>query len=94
MTALSSTLKDFCIEKGYENLDSLNMIVPFSMRKPPIGINDFQFKNDFTSVPIKFKLVSDVQSGVYTISKDMAKLKKSLAPVGCTYANILQTMLP
>ena len=94
MTALSSTLKDFCIERGYENLDSLNMIVPFSMRKPPIGINDFEFKNEFTSVPIKFKLVSDVQDGVYTLSKDMATLKTSLAPVGCTYASILQTILP
>lgn len=82
MTVLSKTLKSHSIYKGYPDLDALHLCCPFSMRKPPIGIQDFTFNNDFCVLFVKLSLVDNLIEGIKRISHEMNLKKKSLEPVG------------
>ena len=38
LTVLSKTMKQKCTERGYPDLKSIELCVPFSLRPPPIGV--------------------------------------------------------
>jgi len=65
----------------------MELVCPFSLRPPPIGVKDFEYHNDFAIVPIDLGLHSDIKTGVVNIAKDMSALKKSIKPIGMYYVN-------
>ena len=95
MTAFSKTLKDYCLTtEKYKQVDEIELVCPFSLRPPPIGILDFEYNNDFAIVPVNLKLHSDLKDGLKKINKAMTELKKSITPVGMAYVNQVTMALP
>ena len=70
-------------------MEDITLFCPFSLRKPPTHVMDFNFDNDFSIIPVYMRLVDDLKAGIKKISKDMGDLKKSVMPIGCYYATTL-----
>ena len=68
--------------------------MPFSLRRPPIGIQDFEYNNNFSILPVKLSLVDDMSLGVKLINKEMNEKKASLEPVGVAKSTDLLLSLP
>jgi hypothetical protein len=94
LTATSKTFKSVCDKKGFPQVEDITLFCPFSLRKPPVHVMDFNYDNDFSIIPLYMRLVDDLKEGIQKISKDMRDLKKSLMPIGCYYSTTLTMQLP
>jgi len=95
MTALSKTVYEYLRkETPDKTTDFVNLACPFSVRRKPQAIGDFEFNNDFSIVPLRFRLVSNFKEGLVQMNQDMNNVKKSLEPIGMTYIIKLLMFLP
>ena len=69
MTAISKSIHDYLRNKTDDKTTaSTVMACPFSLRKPPQSVGDFDFGNDFAIVPLKLRLVDTVSGGIKLIN--------------------------
>ena len=95
MTALSKALRDYLRDvKNDKETKQIMMTCPFSLRRTPAELNDFEFNNDFAIVPLNLRLVDDISTGVKQISRDMNKLKQSMEPIILYYLIKITMQLP
>ena len=94
MTATSKTFKSICDKKGYPDVNDITLFCPFSLRRPPTHVLDFNYDNDFAIIPLQMRLVQNLREGIQKISKDMGALKRSLMPFGCYYSLTLMMFFP
>ena len=72
----------------------MNLAVPFSMRKTPMAVGDFNLNNDIAIVPIKMALVDSITSGLTRISQDMSAMKGSIDPIIFCYLTKFINFMP
>lgn len=84
-TILSMTLKQYFSLKNDTETSKVMFIMPYSMRTPPKDPKVFNFNNEFVTVPVEMRLVSEFRSGLKIISKDLAKIKGSFMFMGIYY---------
>ena len=70
------------------------MACPFSLRRAPEELLDFEYNNDFAIVSLKLRLVETVKNGLKMINSDMNALKKSKEPIGLSYLIKVTMQLP
>ena len=95
LTAISKTVKDYLKEKTDDkNREQINFAVPFSMRKTPQAVGDFNFNNDVSLVPLKVPLVDSMTDGLKRINHDMTAMKSSIDPIIFYYLNKFVNFFP
>ena len=86
MTVMSKSLHDYLREKTDDKTTKEIFIAcPFSLRPKPEFLGDFMYNNDFSIIPVRLRLVDNVNEGIKTISSDMQGVKNSLMPFGYAY---------
>lgn len=95
IAAISKTINDY-LQKNTDDRTTKQTILacPFSLRRPPTALGDFEFNNDFAIVPLKLRLIDNVKDGIKLISRDMNALKKSIEPIGLVYLIKIVMQLP
>lgn len=94
MAIFSKTMQEYCHSKGEEHHKIFKLVCPFSLRRPPTGIMDFEYNNDFSICPVSMPVVRNFKEGVPAISASMKKLKASLLPIGINYVNTVTMAMP
>ena len=61
------------------------MAFPFSLRRAPEQLLDFEYNNDFAIISFKLRLVDNLVNGIKQINRDVSALKKSMEPIGLLY---------
>lgn len=70
------------------------MACPFSLRRKPEVLGDFEYNNDFSIVPLDLRLVDSLETGLAQINQDVNAIKKSLEPIGLSYLMKFVMQLP
>lgn len=96
MAAISVTLKQYFLSKGDEKTSEILVMFPYNIRSRPKHPKDFKFCNEVSSFPFKFKLLTDMDTGLQYFHEVIGKLKNSAAPMGLYYLTtfILQFPFP
>ena len=95
MTAISKSIHDYLREKTEDKTTMQTvMACPFSLRRAPKELLDFEFNNDFAIVALNLRLVDSISSGLKLINQDMNALKKSMGPIGLSYMIKIVMQLP
>jgi len=94
MTLTSVSLKEYCLKKGDNNCEEVNLTVPFSLRPLPDSPSELIMANDFAPLPIKLVVRNDFESTMEIVSKDMKKLRTSFQPYGMYYFLWILLQLP
>ena len=69
MTAISKSLHDYLREKTEDRRTQQAILAcPFSLRRAPEQLLDFEYNNDFAIIPLKLRLVDSLAGGVRLIS--------------------------
>ena len=72
MTCVSRSLKQYLEEEtGDKDTQAIRLACPFSLRETPTKVNGFTFDNNFAILPLNLNLVSDLDSGLERIKRDM-----------------------
>ena len=95
ITAISKTIHDF-LQTNTEDRTTKQTIMacPFSLRRPPEALNDFEFDNNFAIVPLQLRLIDNMKTGIKLLNQDMNALKKSIEPIGLVYLIKIVMQLP
>lgn len=65
MTAISKSIKDYLTEKTSDKETKyITMACPFSLRRKPEVLGDFEYNNDFSIVPLDLRLVDSLETGL------------------------------
>ena len=93
---LSQTMYDYFSEKGEDNVvpESINVGVPFSLRKPVKEIKNVKLDNDFASLALTLELHSKYDDAIVHTKKMFNYLKSSLQPFGSYYGMHFQNSMP
>lgn len=65
MASISKTVHDYLrLHTADQTTQEGYMACPFSVRRKPKEIGDFDFNNDFSIVPINMRFISDFKTGL------------------------------
>ena len=85
MAVISTSLKEYFVEKGDEKCKELTLSIPFSLRQPPkdseVDNLDPHIKNEFSVLLVDLPLVNDLVKGMPILARTMGKYKTSLEPI-------------
>ena len=92
----SVTMKQY-LESNKDKCQSLNLVIPFSMREVPKRREDHKLNNDFTLLCFTLQLREKFSDACTAVSLQTKKLKKSLYPFAvsalCQFASLCPTAL-
>ena len=95
MGSISKTIHDYLRTHTEDNItNESNLACPFSLRRTPKEVGDFDMSNDFSIVPVKLRFIENFKDGIPAISRDMDAMKKSIEPIAMVYVVKLLMFLP
>jgi diacylglycerol O-acyltransferase / wax synthase len=80
LSILSSSLKQYFETHGDEKTQSINLLVPFSLRELPKTIAEHKMNNDFNVICFTLAMKKSFEEAIKVVSAKTRKLKGSLYP--------------